>query len=175
MAIGLSREKSSYAPFPLTHKDLIFSTWINSWFFCMWILGTKVTKGLPWMGECQKLQPWEGPGECRKSLCVWKPIACWLHFYPYAGLFLTDHVCRLHPHISCSWRGSWERIPWTLWGEAGELGCEWGWDTGVIGSQEDGDRPPHPLNVTIHLGDLLGTWVQPRTRSTPFRGMWSID
>ena len=22
-------------------------------------------------------------------------------------------------------------MPWTLWGEAGEQGCEWGWDTGT--------------------------------------------
>ena len=35
----------------------------------------------------------------------------------------------------------------------------------MIGSQEDGDRAPphHPLNVAVHPGDLLQTWVQPGT------------
>ena len=41
----------------------------------------------------------------------------------------------------------------------------------LVGSQEDGHGHPQPLNVTVHLGDLLWTWVQPSKRLTSFSGM----
>ena len=34
--------------------------------------------------------------------------------------------------------------------------------------EPDTSPPPPAPNVTVHLGDLLQTWVQPSTRTTPF-------